>query len=151
MSAAGRGRGREAAVRRLHDDAGIVVMELVLTVCMWLFPISILVVSLPTWVERQSLGRLAAQEAAREVVLADSWSAGAAQAQQVVNQLALNHDVDPGDLALELGGSLARGTTVTATVTVQVPALTVPFVAEAPGFSLSFTAAEAVDQYRSIP
>lgn len=134
-----------------RDDAGIVVMELVLTVCLWLFPITILVVSLPTWVERQSLGRLAAQEAAREVVLADSWSAGAARAQAVTTQLALNHDIDPADLDLDLDGALTRGATVTATVTVQVPALAVPFVTQAPGFDLSFTAAEAVDQYRSFP
>lgn len=133
------------------DDAGIVVMELVLTICLWLFPITILVVSLPTWIERQSLGRLAAQEAAREVVLADSWAAGAARAQAVTTQLALNHDVDPGDLDLALGGALTRGATVTATVTVQVPALSVPFLTDAPGFDLSFTAAEAVDQYRSFP
>lgn len=136
---------------RGRDESGIVVMELVLTICLWLFPITILVVSLPTWVERQSLGRLAAQEAAREVVLADSWSAGATRAQAVTDQLALNHDIDPADLGLVLDGALDRGATVTATVTVQVPALTVPFITQAPGFALSFTAAEAVDQYRSFP
>lgn len=136
---------------RGRDESGIVVMELVLTICLWLFPITILVVSLPTWVERQSLGRLAAQEAAREVVLADSWSAGAARAQAVTSQLALNHDIDPDDLDLVLDGALDRGATVTATVTVQVPALTVPFITDVAGFALSFTAAEAVDQYRSFP
>lgn len=136
---------------RLADERGIVVMELVLTICLWLFPVTILVASLPTWIERQSLGRLAAQEAAREVVLADSWAAGASRAAAVTAQLAANHDIDPADVDLALGGALSRGATVTATVTVEVPALTVPFLAEAPGFSLSFTAAEAVDQYRSFP
>lgn len=126
-------------------------LELALTVCMWLFPLAILVISLPTWVERQSLGRLAAQEAAREVVLAGSWDAGVTAGTAMVAQLAANHDVAVEDLSVGFGGSLARGDTVTATVTVQIPALTIPFITEVASFPVTSTHAEAVDAYRSFP
>jgi hypothetical protein len=139
-------------VNRLRDEHGFAsVMELALTVTMWLFPIAILVVSLPTWVERQSLARLASSEAAREVVLAGSWDAGAGDAEAMVAQLARNHDVPPEDLDLDLGGSLERGQAVTATVTVTVPALVLPLITSVPEFTLTSVSTEAVDQYRSFP
>lgn len=133
------------------DCKGFVAIEFAVTVGLWLFPLAILVVSLPTWVERQSLARLAAQEAAREVVLADSWSTGVAEGEQMVAQLAANHDVPPGDLAVAFAGALSRGQAVTATVTVQVPAVTIPFLTEAPAFALTSAHSELVDRYRSFP
>jgi hypothetical protein len=135
----------------LRSEAGMAPLELALTVGFWLFPLAILVVTLPTWVERQSLARLAAQEAAREVVLAGTWDDGVAAGSAMVAQLARNHDVPAGDLGVRFGGSLARGAAVTATVTVRVPALAVPFIASAPEFSLSAVHTEAVDRYRSFP
>jgi hypothetical protein len=138
-------------VRRLRDERGFAGLELAVTVGLWLFPMAILAASLPTWVERQSLGRLAAQEAAREVVLAGSWDAGTAAGEQMVGQLALNHDISPDDLDVTFGGSLTRGDSVTATVTVSVPALTIPFIASMPAFTLTSVHTEAVDRYRSFP
>lgn len=134
-----------------RDDGGFAVIELAYTVMFWLVPIAILVASLPTWVERQSLARLAAQEAAREVVLSDALAAGQAEGRAIVAQLAANHDVPPGDLTVAFGGDLTRGTEVTAAVTVRIPALSLPLITTVPAFSYTSTHAELVDQYRSFP
>lgn len=127
-------------------------LELALTTVLILFPTAILVVSLPTWVERQSLARLAAQEAARAVVLADTASAGTTAGQAIVAQMAVNHDVDPDDLAVTFTGALERGGSVTATVTIRVPALAVPLLTDGPGpgFTLTSDHTEAVDTYRAF-
>lgn len=133
------------------DDGGFAIIELAYTVAFWLIPMAILVVSLPTWVERQSLARLAAQEAAREVVLADGLAAGQADGRAIVDQLAANHDIPVGDVSVTFSGDLSRGTAVTAAVTVQIPALTLPLIPGVPAFSYTSTHRELVDQYRSFP
>jgi len=135
-----------------RDEAGLAPVELVLWTGLILLPTLILVASLPTWWERQSLARLAAQEAARSVALADDWDAGTARAQQVVAELAANHQVPASDVTVtELAGSLERDATVTATVTVAVPAMSVPFLVRLPAFTVTTTHAERVDAYRSRP
>lgn len=135
-----------------HPEAGFAPVELVLWAGLIVLPTLILVASLPTWWERQSLARLAAQEAARTVALADDWDHGVAGAVQVVAELATNHQVPASDLAITgLAGSLDRGASVSATVTVAVPAMTVPFIIEVPGFTLTATHTELVDPYRSRP
>jgi hypothetical protein len=126
-------------------------MELAYTVMFWLIPIAILVISLPTWVERQSLARLAAQEAAREVVLADGLAAGQDEGRAMVAQLAANHDVPPEHLTVRFAGDLTRGTSITAAVTVRIPALSLPLITGVPEFSYTSTHSELVDRYRSFP
>ena len=137
---------------RWTDEAGFAPAELVLWTGLILLPTLILLASLPTWWERQSLARLAAHEAARTMVLADDWDDGAARAQQVVAQLAANHQVPASNLAITgLDGSLDRGAAVSASVTVAVPAMTVPFLVELPAFTRTVTHTELVDAYRSLP
>jgi hypothetical protein len=79
------------------------------------------------------------------------WASGVANGQQMVAQLAANHDVPSNDLTVAFAGSLERGQVVQATVGVSVPAMAVPFVGQLPSFTLSFTHTELVDAYRSIP
>lgn len=136
---------------RLRDERGLAAAELALFTGFILMPVLIMLFSLPTWWERQSLGRLAAQETARTVALADSWQEGMERGHAMAAQLALNHGVDPADLQVGFAGSLERGATVTATVTVTVPALVVPLITSVPSFELGFAHTEAVDLYRSLP
>ncbi len=137
-------------MRRLSGHEGSAPLELALFLGLILLPALTLVASLPIWWERQSLGRLAAQEATRTVVLADSWEQGVVAAQAMVDQLAANHDVPPSDLTLSLTGTLQRGQTVSATTTIAVPATTLPLLSALPGFSLSSTHSELVDHYRTF-
>jgi len=137
---------------RRRDDRGstTAVVELPLGLLL-LVPAALLVLTVATWFERAAAARTAADEAARTVVLSDSWDQGAADAQAVVDEIAANYDLDPGDLTLQLDGDLTRGGTVTAHVTVHVPAAAIPLLGGIGNFDRTVSHTEQVDQYRSIP
>jgi Flp pilus assembly protein TadG len=136
--------------RRLRGDRGVAVIEFPFGVLL-VFAAALMVLTVPTWLERHAAARAAADEAARAVVLADNWDEGAAQAQAIVDQVATNYDLAPGDLTLELSGSFDRGSSVTATVTVTMPVSNVPLVGSVGGFSRSLSHTEVVDPFRSLP
>lgn len=139
-------------MRRRHDDetgAGMIV-ELIGGIIL-LVPVAVAIASMPTWAERQSLGRLAAQEAARTAAVADSWPAAASRAAQVADELAANHGINPTDLTVSLDGNLERHGTVTATATITIPALTMPLLATTPQVDWSYTHTEQADHYRTRP
>lgn len=137
-----RGRDRER---------GAVPIELALGAGMLVLPVALMVLTFPTWAERQSMARLAAREAARTVVLAETLAHGTAAGEAVARQVAANHGLPPGDLAVSFSGDLRRGGAVTATVAVRVPAVTIPGFAHVGAFTWTTTHTESVDQYRSLP
>jgi hypothetical protein len=135
-------------------QAGFIAAEFVLGVCVIVVPVALLVLALPTWSERQSMAQRAANESAREVVLADSWSAGTSAARAVVEQVAGNFGVPLNQVRgpdFSAGGGLAPGQTVVARVTVRMPALVIPLVGQVGGWSWTAVHAERVDDYRSFP
>lgn len=135
----------------MRRDRGAVTIELALTLALFLIPIALLVITLPTWPERQTVARAAATEAARAVVLAGSWDEGAVTATAIVRQAAVNQGIDADEISLALDGSLDRGATVTAAVTINMPALVVPGLTSVGSWSWTARHAERVDDYRSIP
>jgi hypothetical protein len=137
--------------RRRGDDRGsLSLVEIPLgTVLVVATALVVLVVA--TWFERAAAARAAADQAARTVVNADTWDQGAADAQAAVDEVAANYDLGPDDLTLQLDGSLERGAEVTATVTVDVPAIGLPLVGGIGSFSKSVSHTETVDQWRSLP
>jgi Flp pilus assembly protein TadG len=136
--------------RRRDDRGSVAVVELPLGLLL-LVPAALLVLTVATWFERSAAARTAADEAARTVVLSDSWDQGAADAQAVVDEIAANYDLDPDDLTLHLDGDLTRGGTVTAQVTVRVPAAAIPLLGGIGSFDRTVSHTEQVDQYRSFP
>ncbi|HUH06478.1 MAG TPA: hypothetical protein VML96_01605 [Egibacteraceae bacterium] len=129
-------------------------MEFALGAGVLVLPVAMLVLVFPTWIERQSAARLAAQEAARAVVLADDCADGRRSAALLVEEIAANHELADGlTLTQPAGcaGELARGAIVTATVTVQMPLTAIPLIGRAGGFSWTVSHSERVDQYRSLP
>lgn len=134
-----------------RGEHGAVPLELALGVGLLVLPIAALVIVFPTWAERQSMARLAAQEAARTVVLADDWAAGTEAGGRLAHQIARNHELEPDDLSISFTGSLARGAVVRASVTVAFPLVAVPGIGDAGGWSWTVTHAERVDDYRSFP
>jgi Flp pilus assembly protein TadG len=136
--------------RRRVDRGSVAVVELPLGLLL-LVPAALLVLTVATWFERSAAARTAADEAARTVVLPDSWDQGAADAQAVVDEIAANYDLDPGDLTLQLEGDLTRGGTVTAHVTVRIPAAAIPLLGGIGGFDRTVSHTEQVDQYRTFP
>lgn len=137
-------------------DAGAVAVEWTLGVALLVLPVVMLVAVLPGWVERQSMARLAAREAARVAALAGEPPAGEAAGRTLALEIAANHGVGPGEVAVDVhvpvdaAGEPLRDGTVTATVDVAVPLVVVPGFGTAGGWRLSATHREPLDQYRSM-
>jgi len=136
------------------DETGsaYAAIEMVLVLGFILLPLLAGIAQLPRWVDARSTADLAAQEAAREMVLADSYDEGHAAAALVVVTIISNRGLDVGALAgLDFDGVLARGETVTATVTLRVPPVILPGVGPVGGtINISRTATERVDDYRQF-
>ena len=130
---------------------GQVPVEFALAMGLLVFPVTILVVSLPVWIERQSAARVAVQEAARELVLADSWAEGTRRGALVAEQVASNHGIPPGEVSVGFRGELERGAAVTALVTVRMPALVLPAIGAVGEWSWTVSHTEQVDLSRSFP
>ncbi len=140
--------GRQAA------EKGFIASEFVLGVCVIILPVTLLVIALPTWSERQAMAQSAANESAREVVLADSWSTGVGTAKAAVDQVASNYGVSLDDVRgpdFTAGGGLAGGQTVVSRVTVRMPMMVIPLVGRVGSWSWTAQHAERVDDYRSFP
>ncbi|MBW3576907.1 MAG: hypothetical protein KY462_04040 [Actinobacteria bacterium] len=147
------------------SDAGSAPLELALGAGLLLFPVAILALSFPVWVERQSMAQVAAQEAARAAVLAEDPRTAAASAVALVARSAANHQVAADDVrvcfSVHAVGSppgactgltgLPRGAAVTAHVTVRLPTLPFPGLRTAVG-AVNYTVrhTEQVDTYRGF-
>lgn len=136
---------------RRRDDRGFAAPLELPFGFLFLIAAVLLVLTTASWFQRKTAASAAADEAARTLVLADTWEQGAADAQAVVDEIAANYDLNPGDLSLELEGDLTRGGTVTARVTVNVPVAAIPLVGGIGGFDRTASHTEQVDQYRSFP
>ena len=116
---------------------------------MLLFPVVLLVASLPQWSERQHAALVAAREAAR--VAAPEWPAdGGVDAERVAREVATTYGIAPGDLVITVSPPPERGGLLTATVTVRMPALAVPFLARAGAWSWTARESVRIDDYRSL-
>jgi Flp pilus assembly protein TadG len=134
---------------RHRDESGSVVVEWILGICLLLLPTAGLL-SFPAWVERQNMARLGAQEAARAVALADDTAAGTAEGSTLVDEIARNHGIDPATVSVSYAGTTSRGGSVSATVSVQLPALTLPGLGSVGSVTWSTSHTERVDQYRGF-
>ncbi len=132
-------------------EAGYAAVELTLAVGMLLIPVACLVLTLPTWVERQTVARTAAREAARQLATAPTWGAGVTQADRTVDEITVNNGLDRADVRSGYRGSLTRGGTVTVQVTIDIPTVNLPLFGPTGGFSYTATHNETVDTYRSRP
>ena len=137
--------------RRRGGEQGYVAAELALGVGLLVFPIAMLVLTLPTWSERQSVARAIAREAARTITVGGTCDPGAARdiGATMAGNLGLRGGVDVA-LDCSSGARLRRGGTVTASVTVRMPAVEIPGIGAAGAWSWTARHSEPVDQYRSF-
>jgi hypothetical protein len=137
---------------RVRGEDGYVAAELALGIGLLVFPVAMLVLTLPTWSERQSVARAIAREAARTVATDGECDVDAAK--RVASTMAGNTGLRGGsiDVALDCrsGQRLPRGGEVTARVTVSMPAVAIPGIAEVGAWRWTARHAEPVDQYRSF-
>jgi Flp pilus assembly protein TadG len=136
--------------RRRNDD-GWVAVEMPAAICLLLIPTVCLVAALPTWMERQTLARTAAREAARTIATSTSTGNGQVTADRTVAEIAENSGVGARHLRPRYEGALQRGGTITASVSVDIPAVVVPLIGSVGGFTYTARHTENVDRYRSLP
>jgi hypothetical protein len=131
---------------------GFVATELALGVGVLLLPVALLVLTLPTWSERQTTARAIAREAGRVVASEGTCSPGDALA--VARTMAANLGLAAGDVAVALdcdGGPLAPGSDVEVAVTVRMPAVDIPGIGPVGEWSWTAHHREPIDRYRSLP
>jgi len=133
-------------------EGGYVAAELALGVGLLVFPVALLVLTLPTWSERQTTARSIAREVSRVVAVAGVCDRG--RATDTGHDMARNLGLAPSDIDVQLdcvpGGRLPRGGSVRASVTVAVPAVTFPGIGTVGAWSWTAHHSEPVDQYRSF-
>lgn len=131
-------------------ERGFVPIELVLGIGLLLFPVTIMVLALPRWSERQTMARTAATEAARAWARSNDDLAGSVEARRMVDEIAANYGVDPALVAVAYAGSVRhRGGIVTVTITVPMPKVSAPGMGAFGGWHWTTSHSEAVDKYRS--
>jgi len=145
---------RRATRHVIGEEAGAAyaAVEMVLVLGLILLPTLAGIAQLPRWVEARSTADLAAQEAARQMALADTWDEGVVAGQEIAFAVVSNRGFDVGVLSeVAFTGALERGAAVTVTVTLQVPPVVLPGFGPVGGtISLSRSATERVDDYRQF-
>lgn len=146
----------------MRRERGTVPVELAAAVGLLLLPTALLVLSFGPWLERRTLVRSAAAEAARLEVLSDGDEDAVAR---LVAEWAARNGVDTGGFEVALCGGpatpadrplrsscvpLRRGEVVTVEVRTVVPLVRTPF-GDVGGVTVSATAVEVVDRHRSLP
>jgi hypothetical protein len=133
-------------------QAGFIAIELAIGVGLLLFPVAMLVLTLPTWSERQTAARSIARETAR--VAAVTGECDEAAAQRLALTMASNLDLPTSSVLVELdcvaGSPLPRGGAVTSRVTARMPAVAIPGIGGVGEWSWTVVHHEPVDQYRSL-
>lgn len=132
-------------------ERGSVAVELPLALGLLLLPLSLLVITVPAWPERQTVARAAAIEASRIAALAGSLQEGVEEGNAAVVRAATNQGLDPNDVSVSWEGSFRRGGSVTANVTVRMAALVVPGLTTVEAWAWTASHTERVDDYRSLP
>ena len=142
-------------MRKNRAESGFIAVEYAAAIGLLLIPVTLLAVTLPKWPERQTIARVAAEEAVRAAVLADDWETGTAAGQLVAEQVVSNWGLDAAEIDVtwpnQGSGPLAREASITVDVEVTMPALSIPGIGVfewGPGWHVQHT--EAVDRYRSI-
>jgi hypothetical protein len=142
----------KALLAHRTGERGYVAGELALGIGLLVFPVSLLVLTLPTWSERQTTARSVAREVARVVAVAGVCDRE--RAFETGRDMARNLGLPPADLDIQLdcapGARLPRGEPVRASVTVAVPAVDFPGIGSVGAWSWTAHHSEPVDQYRSV-
>lgn len=121
-------------------------------IALLLLPTVIGLAQIPRWIDARSTAELAAQEAARQVVLADDQAAGEAAALAMASQIVVNHGWPESALIdVSFTGVLVRGGEITAHVTIEFPAIVVPPVGGVGGgMARTWSHTERVDDFREF-
>ncbi len=135
---------------RCRDEIGSISAPIIwpLAICLFVIPVLIMVLSFPTWIERQNDATDAARTAARTLVTANTWTQGVTDANTAVADIAANNGLDPNQITTNYTGTLQPGGNVTASVTVVIPTTVIPGLGTVGQRRWTATATARVDDYR---
>jgi hypothetical protein len=137
-----------ASERAERSDRGFIAIEWVAALVLLLFPVVVLVATLPGWAERRNAATIAAREAAR--VLVRDWpDADARGAELAAAVVATDHGVPAADVRTRVrAGTADRGGEVRVDVEVTMPAVAVPGISVG-RWRYTAHATRRIDDYRS--
>jgi hypothetical protein len=132
-------------------DAGHVALELVLGVAVLLLPVAAVVLTLPTWSQRQTTARAIAREVGRIVARDGSCSTVVASglSEMMAANLGLAADDVTVDLACSPGAALVPGSSLEVSVTVAMPAARLPGLGGVGAWNWTAHHRQPVDLYGS--
>lgn len=137
-----------SSVASRQGAPGQAALELVASIGLLLLPVVMLVASLPIWSERRHVAIVAAREAA--VVASQRYSGQSPhEAEVLAEAIAANYGVPSDEIRVEVTADPRRGGSVTATVTVRMPALAAPGIGRVGAWSWTTRSTRRIDDYRS--
>jgi hypothetical protein len=135
-------------VRFADRERGFVAIEWVTAVALLLFPVVVLVATMPSWAERRHAATVAAREGAAAAVAGDNVDPEAARA--VATEVAARYGIGADAVTVEVEATGGRRGYVTVLVHVQMPAIAVPGLAEVGGWTYTARQHRRLDDYRSL-
>lgn len=134
-------------------ERGFVAVELVAGIGLLLLPVVLVVLTLPTWSERQSAARAIAREVARETARRGLCDTGRATslAAEMAGNLALPPDATSVSLGCGAGATLTPGGDVEVAVTVRMPAVHLPAIGDVAAWEWTARHRQPVDAYAGVP
>jgi ribosomal protein L35AE/L33A len=130
-----------------RDQRGSVAIEFLVMMGVLILPFSCFLVA-TAWPEAMNAAKAAAYEAAKAVVTAPDPAAGEDLGRQRAGEVMTNHGfAGPVDVTFTQAG---RGEAMTATVTIELPALRFPGVGSWDAISWSRSHTERVPDYRGF-
>jgi hypothetical protein len=133
---------------RWDQRGSSIPLTLLLGTTLIVLPVMILILTLPAWEQRVVDAQDAARSAARALVTADNWDDGVSAANEAVALLESGDGLPSGDVSVAYSGSLDPGATVTAAVTVVIPAGNLPGLGFVGQLHYTASSTEHVDSYR---
>ena len=135
------------------SERGFIATELAMGLGLLVFPVALLVLTLPGWSERQATARVIAREVARRFAREGVCDRGAARALGATMARNLGVPADGFDVAVTCpgGAELTPGADVEARVTVQIPAVDIPGIGAVGAWSWTARHREPVDRYGAAP
>ncbi len=143
----------ERRLFRMHHQEGAGAVELVLAVALLMFPISLLLLTLPILAEYRSVGDAAAREATRACAIANNPQSGTENSERIVRRIIAERGLATEDTTVETDCATAwrPGGVVTVSVSFQVPAMQLPGIGEVGRMTIRRTYSERIEFYRSEP
>lgn len=126
------------------------MIEFPMVIGLVLIPFGLLILSAPTWVERQTAARDAAAESARRLVV--SGQEASVSLPELIRQIESGYELPAGSLVASFPSDRpAAGASVTVAVTVEVPALSLPIFGAVGSVDWTAVHTERIPDYGAGP